>query len=278
MVGAGGSLIQGWFEVRRPEAGVFTIGEPLHVEAVKSSLVVGEERAVLIDTGMGVADVRALVASLTDRPVTVINSHAHWDHIGGNRLFAGHAEILIHEAEATALAAGVGNVKLRAAFAPEHLRGPLPDGFDVEAVAFPPVAATGTLRGGEVFDLGGRSLEVLHTPGHSPGGIVLFDRANGVLFGTDVAYADDLYAFGQDADLGAYRATMARLAELAPTLRTVYSCHGESPMAPALLPRMRDALDEVAAGRTPAAVADGVARHVFDGFGVLARPAEGTGG
>ena len=273
-----GSLVQGWFKVRRPEAGVLTIVEPLHVEAVKSSLVVGEERAVLIDTGMGVADLRALVATLTDRPVTIINSHAHWDHIGGNQLFAGHTEILIHEAEAATLAAGVGNTKLRAAFAPEHLRGPLPDGFDPETVAFPPVPATGTLRGGEVFDLGGRRLEVLHAPGHSPGGIVLLDRANGVLFGTDVAYADDLYAFGEDADLDEYRATMGRLAELAPALRTVYSCHGKSPMAPALLPRMRDALEAVAAGRTPETVVDGVARHAFDGFGVLARPAEGAGG
>ena len=268
-MGAGTGLAQGWFEVRRPEPGVFTIGEPLHVEDVKSSLVVGDERAVLIDTGMGVGDIRALVGELTDRPVTVVNSHAHWDHVGGNHLFAGEAEILIHEAEAADLAAGVGNAKLREAFAPEHLRGSLPPGFDVERVVFPPTPATRTVRGGETLDLGGRTLEIVHAPGHSPGGIVLLDRANGVLFGTDVAYADALYCFGEEADLGVYRATMARLAALAPALRVVYSCHGPSPMDPALLPRMRDALDAVAAGRPADGVGDGVARHNFDGFAVL---------
>lgn len=274
-MGSETKLVQGWFEVRRPEPGVFTIVEPLHVEEVKSSLVVGAERAVLIDTGMGVGDIRALVAELTEQPVTIVNSHAHWDHIGGNHLFAGETEVLIHEAEAANLAAGVGNAKLRQAFAPEHLRGPLPPGFDVETVVFPPIPATRTLHGDETLDLGGRTLEVLHAPGHSPGGIVLLDRANGVLFGTDVAYPHDLYCFGKASDLGAYRATMTRLAELAPVLRVVYSCHGPSPMDPALLPRMRDALDAVAAGRPPDAVRDGVARHGFEGFAVLV-PARGA--
>jgi len=268
-VGSATGLAQGWFEVRRPEPGVFTIVEPLHAEEVKSSLVVGDERAVLIDTGMGVGDIRALVEALTDRPLTVVNSHAHWDHIGGNHLFAPDTDILIHEAEAAPLAAGVGNAKLRQAFAPEHLRGRLPPGFDVESVVIPPTPATRTLHGGETLDLGGRTLEVIHAPGHSPGGIVLLDRANGVLFGTDVAYPHDLYCFGKESDLSAYRATMTRLAELAPSLRVVYSCHGPSPMDPALLPRMRDALDAIAAGRSPDEVGDGVARHAFAGFAVL---------
>lgn len=69
-------LEQGWFDVRQPEPGVFVIEEPLHEERVNSFLVVGSDRAVLIDTGKGVGDIRALVEGLTDRPVTVVNSHA----------------------------------------------------------------------------------------------------------------------------------------------------------------------------------------------------------
>ena len=263
------TLVQGWFRVEQPEPGVFVIEEPLHVERVKSFLVVGGERAVLIDTGMGVGDIRALVEELTDRPLTVVNSHAHWDHVGGNVLFAGLAAVLIHEAEAEDLERGVGNDRLQAAFAPAHLLGPLPASFDPGTAEIPPSRATARLRGGEVLDLGGRSLEVIHAPGHSPGGIVLWDRAGGALFSTDVAYADELLCVGDDADFAAYQATMNRLAALEPTPRVCYPSHGLSPMDPALQPRMRDALAAIARGRLPEEIEDEVARHVFDGFSVL---------
>lgn len=262
-------LIAGWFRLDHPEPGVVTIEEPLHEERVKSYLVVGNERAVLIDTGMGVGDLRSLVDGLTDRPLTVVNSHAHWDHVGGNAAFVGRAEILIHAAEARDLERGVPNSKVRAAFAEEHRRGPLPVGFDPATAVIAPTRADRALGGGEWLDLGGRTLEVIHAPGHSPGGIVLLDRGNGALFSTDVAYPEALYCFATGTDLDAYRATMAGLAALAPTLRVVYPSHGVSPMAPEMLPRMRDALDAIGEGRPADEVADGKARHRFDGFAVL---------
>src|SRR5688572_30741691 len=96
-------LVQSWFEVWEIEPGVFAIEEPFHKERVKSYLVVGSGRAVLIDTGMGVGDISNVARSLTKLPVSVINSHAHWDHIGGNWRFS---EIAIHRSEAAALTMG----------------------------------------------------------------------------------------------------------------------------------------------------------------------------
>ena len=262
-----GDLVQGWFAVSAPEDGVFTIEEPLE-ERVKSYLVVGSKRAILIDTGTGVGDIRAVVAELTDRPVTVVNSHAHWDHIGGNRLFA---DILIHPAEADVLRRGLPNERLRANFAPDRLLGPLPAGFDPSDVAFPPTPPTGLLHDGEILDLGGRQLEVIHGPGHSPGGIVLLDRDGRTLFSTDVAYPGALYCLAPDADLGAYRETMARLAPLAREVDRAYPAHDASPMDPALLPLMRDALDAVAGGRSPDAIDGDILIHTFNGFSVWLR-------
>jgi glyoxylase-like metal-dependent hydrolase (beta-lactamase superfamily II) len=92
--------VQAWFETTEVEPGIHAIEEPFHVERVKSYLVTGEDRAILVDTGMGVANIRDEVGRLTGLPVTVINSHAHWDHIGGNALFD---DILIHPAEADEL-------------------------------------------------------------------------------------------------------------------------------------------------------------------------------
>ena len=253
-----------WFAVRRAEPGICIIEEPYHVERVKSYLIEGSERAIVLDTGMGVGDLRGLVASLTDRPVFVVNSHAHWDHIGGNRQFD---EIWIHAAEASMLDAGVPNERLRRAFQPEFLTGPLPDGLDLTTLAFPPTPATGVLADGHVFDLGGRMLEVLHCPGHSPGGIALLDAASGALFSTDVAYAGALYVY-DPTDLATYHASLARLAELAPDLSAVYPSHDASPISPQLLPPMRDAVAAIIDGLAPTSTTGDMARYDFDGFAV----------
>jgi glyoxylase-like metal-dependent hydrolase (beta-lactamase superfamily II) len=254
---------QPWFAVRRVEPDTFIIEEPHHDERVKCYLIEGRNRALLLDTGMGVGDLRRLVDGLTDRPVFVVNSHAHWDHIGGDRQFD---EIWIHSAEAEDVARGVPNEPLRRAFAPEHLAGSLPDGFDPRTATFPPVRPTGLVTDGQRFDLGGRVLETLHCPGHSPGGIVLLDAANGMLFSTDVAYAGALYVY-RPADLPVYERSLARLAAL-PDLRAVYPSHNASPIDPALLSAMRDGVAAIIAGRAPSSREDDMVRYDFDGFAV----------
>ncbi|HWK81769.1 MAG TPA: MBL fold metallo-hydrolase [Thermomicrobiales bacterium] len=257
-----------WFTVRETDPGVWTIEEPFHEERVKSFLISGTDRAILLDTGMGVADIRAVAESLTGLPISVVNSHAHWDHIGGNRLFA---EIAIHPAEAADLEAGAPNAVLRPWFAPEHLSGPLPDGVTAETIVIPPSRATHLLADGETIALGGRTLEVIHGPGHSPGGISLLDRANGLLFSTDVAYAGALYVYAAE-DLPIYQRSLARLAALAPELRMVLPSHNACPIAPEMLPRMAAGVAEVVDGRPPDWRRGSVSGWDFDGFSLELKP------
>lgn len=257
-----------WFAVRVAEPGIHIIEEPHHIERVKSYLVTGQDRAVLIDTGMGVGNIREVVEGITSLPVTVVNSHAHWDHVGGNHLFD---EILIHPAEAADLAHGFPNARMRAWFAPSQLTGPLPEGIDLDTLAIPPSRASGMLAEGDVIDLGGRGLEVLHCPGHSPGGIVLLDRANGILFSTDVAYRGYLYAYAGPS-LGVYFASLQRLAAIAPVVRVVYPSHDDSPISPELLHPIAEAMEVVADHGSPDEIRDD--RQVFDfgEFGVFLFP------
>jgi glyoxylase-like metal-dependent hydrolase (beta-lactamase superfamily II) len=258
-----GALEQGWFAVDEPSPGVWRIQEPLHDENVKSFLVVGSERAALIDTGMGVGDIRQVVRGITSLPVVVINSHAHWDHIGGNALFD---EIWIHEAEAEGLMTGVSNDTLRRWFAPDHLRGPLPEGMSAESIAYPPTPPTGTLEGGEEIDLGDRCLEAIHAPGHSPGGVALWDEHNRVLFTTDVAYPCALLVYSRE-DMRVYRHTMERLASLEPAPVAVYGSHCDVEMPVGMLAAQRDALAAVVEGMEPTRTLDrGILEWVFDGF------------
>lgn len=256
-------LTQDWFAIEEPSPGVFRIQEPLHDENVKSFLVVGSERAALLDTGMGVGDIRAVVASLTSLPVVVINSHAHWDHIGGNALFD---ETWIHEAEAGGLVNGVPNEILRPWFDPDRLRGPLPAGATAESISYPPTPATGTLEGGEEIDLGDRSLEIIHCPGHSPGGVALWDEHNRVLFTTDVAYPCTLLVHERE-DLPEYLKSFERLVALDPTPTAVFGSHCDTEMPVAMLSAQRDAIAAIIDGLEPTRqLENGVQRWEFDGF------------
>ena len=259
-------LRQAWFEIEELASGVHAITEPFHAEHVRSHLILGRDRVLLIDTGMGIGDLRAVVDELTSLPLTVVNSHTHWDHIGSNWQFD---EIAVHRAEADRLPLGAPNERVRRAFAEDELSAPLPPGFDPKTATIRPSRATTLLSGGERFDLGGRELEIIHAPGHSPGGIVLLDRASGLLFSTDVAYAGPLYAFGEDADLAAYRQTLGLLADLAPSLEAVFPSHNVARIEPALLIAMRDGIEAVTAGRAPETMRDSVARHRFNGFSIL---------
>jgi len=259
-------IARDWFDIRPIAPGIVVIEEPLHYERVKSYLISGNERAILFDTGMGVGNMHGVAAELNSLPLTVVLSHAHWDHIGDAWRFD---NVAIHRSEADILAKGVENERLRRGFAPGTLRGSLPADVVLEDLKFPPVIATGLLDEGDTFELGGRTLRVLHTPGHSPGGVSLLDEHAGILLSADAAYAGVLYCHLTGSDLTTYRRTMTRLAKLAPSLASVLPSHNDTPMDPRILLPMRDGLDAIALGRSPDLVDGNVASHTFDAFSVL---------
>jgi len=254
-----------WYEISTPSPGVFALLEPLQVERVLSYLIVGSERALLIDTGTGAVSMKAAVETLTDLPVLLINSHSHWDHVGNNDEFA---EIAIHRAEAHELAHTYSRTDIERFFGEGALLGPLPEGRRIDSISIEVSIPTLLLDGGESFELGGRTINTLHTPGHAPGLLSFLDEEQGILFSTDTAYLGHLYAYSVDTDLPTYIRSMELLASLAPSLTTVHPSHNTDTMSPEFLPKMRDALLDVANGREPEAMDEWRTIHEFDGFGV----------
>jgi glyoxylase-like metal-dependent hydrolase (beta-lactamase superfamily II) len=97
-----------WFAVEQVEPGTWLVAEPGHVNCF---LVEGGDQAVLVDTGLGLADIRAAAESLTGKPILAVNTHSHSDHRGGNRQFV---DIAAHPLAADALTAPVPGEQLAA--------------------------------------------------------------------------------------------------------------------------------------------------------------------
>jgi glyoxylase-like metal-dependent hydrolase (beta-lactamase superfamily II) len=233
----------GWFATRQLEPGVYLISEPMHVN---SFLIEGHAAAALIDTGLGIGNIHAVAEDLASHDVFALNTHYHFDHSGGNHRFARR---LIHEAGATAIGQAVGPDLYRryARFIADLLEAlprlrdlddqfchfltdetmprPLPADFDPAAWSYVPTTPTRTLREGDKVELGGRSLTVLHTPGHTPDSICLLDERNGVLFGGDTINTGPIYAQLPDSDIKAFAKSTRRLAELADSVRVIYVAH-----------------------------------------------------
>lgn len=243
------TIQQGWFEVAEIGAGVWSISEPGHVEYVYSYLIEGERDLAILDTGMSVGDFAGLVREISDRVPLVIQSHAHWDHIGASWQFD---RVLVHPTEREALAAGYPNEKLRPWFNEDELTGiPLPASFDINTAEIPGATASGELHDGQLIDLGNRQIELTHTPGHSPGGMTILDRTSRLLFPGDAANYGPIYLDGEDADPIAYRNTVKQLAALSSEAGLVYPSHYDVPMQPSDLLELEQAYEEVMAGREP---------------------------
>jgi glyoxylase-like metal-dependent hydrolase (beta-lactamase superfamily II) len=235
-----------WFEVYKVAPDVFAIYEPHQFEETISYLILGRERALLFDTGMGIGDLKALTSKITTLPVNVLNSHTHNDHVGDNWQFD---TVYGMDTEFTRQNAKGSKADAQAEIAPGEICGVPPAGFNPFAYATRPWHATKWLHDGDSIDLGGRTIEVIATPGHTPDSICLFDRANGLLFSGDTYYPGPIWLFRPETDLVAYGKSVRRLAALQPQVRLVLGAHNV-PVAPLeVLGELAAAFEKVQAGQ-----------------------------
>lgn len=179
-------------------------------------LLEGEDRALLIDTGVGIGDLGGFVESLTEKPITVLLTHTHWDHIGGASQFD---DVRVSETELPE--DGVVRIDSLSSefthrpreFADRWLAegNAFPDEFDPETYSFDPAPAT-AVTPDTTIDLGGRAVEVRATPGHSPGHVVVLDRESETVYGGDIIHGGKgLYVQFEDSDINQYLESMKRL-------------------------------------------------------------------
>lgn len=213
----------GWWRVRSVGDGVTWIDEPHVREFYRCNVwhVRGRDRDMLVDSGMGVVSLRNWVPLVTERPLEAVASHTHFDHVGCHHEFPCRS---CHGAEAHLLRAPTRENTFADKYVTDDIFTALPpEPYRSSTYAVAAAPATRLLWDGDVVDLGDRRFEVIHTPGHSPGGIALWEAATGVLFSGDIVYDGELIEGTSAQEQDQYIRSMERL--LALPVRVVHGGH-----------------------------------------------------
>lgn len=184
-------------------------------------LVVGEEKALIIDTMNGYEDVKAIARTVTELPLMVVNTHAHWDHVLGNIYFE---EVYIHPDDLELLKKSMKNHGL------------------------PKVRS---LLDGDVIQLGGIDLEVFHIPGHTPGGVCLLNRRDRILFSGDSIIEQTWMQMDESLPMPVFLAALEKLGKVRNEFDYILTGHTREGLEDAsLYEAHKKAVKEVAEGQT----------------------------
>ncbi len=255
-----------WFELYQIDELTYALLEPYHEEEVISYLLMGTERALLIDTGMGIGNIKKEVDKLTDLPVIVVNTHGHFDHMGDNhrfnevRAFDDHSEVALIER-------GHSNIEC-AEYMGTGAYVNLPTGFNPTTYEVQPSPVTRRLKHLETIELGARTLTVHHTPGHSPGSICLRDSRDGLLFTGDTVYPGTLVAHLDCVNVKDYVASLNYLENLLDRVSNLCPAHNEAYAPKTLIAEIIDAFRQINAGKIEGEVQNKTILYRFEQFGI----------
>lgn len=161
-----------WFTYKQIVPNIWGIAEFNHFEKVISYLIIGKRQALLFDTGMGIKSIKEVVNKLTKLPISVLNSHAHYDHVGGNKEF----KMIITSRYQTSV---------------------LPFRFSI-----------------------------IHTPGHSPDSICLYEKKLGYIFSGDTIYSGPIYLHLKESKLSDYKKSINKLIKIN-SIKKIFPGHND---------------------------------------------------
>jgi glyoxylase-like metal-dependent hydrolase (beta-lactamase superfamily II) len=211
-----------WYETIRFADDVTLIHEPWIKPFFRCNMwhVRGRDRDLLFDSGLGHFSLRAHVPLVTERELVCVASHTHFDHIGCHHEFPG---CCVHGAEFEGLANPTPHSTLADPYATDDMFIRQPAGWDASSYAVKPAQPGRKLEHGDVIDLGNRAFEVVHTPGHSPGGIGLVEKRTGTFLSGDIIYDGPLIDDAFHSHIPTYVDTLERVRKIAPA--TIHGGH-----------------------------------------------------
>jgi glyoxylase-like metal-dependent hydrolase (beta-lactamase superfamily II) len=264
------STSQSWFHVYAIHPTIFAIYEPYQCEEVISYLIVGSQKSLLIDTGMGIGNIEKVVNELSSVPLTVINTHTHHDHIGDNWRFEQsligiqcefskkNDHDLFNEAQNE-----IKDGMIREEY--------LPKDFDRKSYRIKPFSITKYISDGEIINLGNeRKIIVIFTPGHTPDSISLLDIQERVLFVGDTFYQGPIFLYRPETNLEDYIKSLENLVCVIKTnkVELIIPSHNTPNVDPDLLIMALEAIKKVKEGKIIAKKTDDnlYNQYEFDDF------------
>jgi glyoxylase-like metal-dependent hydrolase (beta-lactamase superfamily II) len=232
--------------------------------------LVGTDKSLLFDTGLGIGDIKKLVSELNSVELLVINSHTHYDHIGGNYQFQ---KIYGVDTEFSQLnTKGNSHEEVKEFVSEGWIWKETPNDFDATKYQIKPYNVSKILKDAERIDLGNRVLEIIFTPGHSPDSLCLLDRKNRLLFTGDTFYPAPLYAHFPESNLNQYAATAKLLLQLQDQVDYVVPSHNQTLLPSSYLEKLDLAFRSIQNGTAKfREQKDSVREYLFDGFSILVK-------
>ena len=196
---------------------------------VRFFLLAGSEKALFIDSGNTKgADLKGMAAGLTELPVLLMNTHGDPDHAAGNGAFA---EFYMHPADEALYRSRGGEGKI------------IP------------------LKDGQVLDLGGRPLKIIHIPGHTPGSVAVLDVNAGVLYSGDSVQNSNMFMFGPGRSFAELAKSLKKLQALKDSISVIHPSHGTFPEQPELIDKIAEGASVIIAHKYPEAAEGGKGAH-----------------
>lgn len=178
---------------------------------VRCFLLLGTDKALLIDTGMSGEDIKSIAEGMTELPISLINTHADVDHVGGNKYFE---EAYMHPAELY------------------NYKGKIIPVWD-----------------GDIINLGNREIKIIHTPGHTPGSIALYDIKYKALFSGDPIQDGSIFLFGPQREINAYKISLNRINDMKSDIDNIYPSHGSVPVSTDIIADLIKGTEDIINGK-----------------------------
>lgn len=253
-----------WFEIYQINPATYALLEPYHCEEVICYLIIGKDTAVLFDSGMGIADIHAEVSAITNLPVIVINSHSHYDHIGGNHHFK-EIRCFKNKFENDRIERGYSNKECRQ-YMTEGSYKNLPANVDLETFFVHGSRVTKYLQEREVIDLGGRRLTVHYTPGETPGAISLYDDLYRIFFTGDLLHPGGMWLYQKESDWKNFCQSIKQLSSNMKGVEFICPAHNEFCVSPEFVNKVELAIQAVNDNVIQGKSKENFLAFDFDGF------------
>ena len=227
-----------WFTVEKIDSDTFVISEYKHWEETHCYLLLGEKFSVLIDTGLGVGNIKEVIESITSSPILVLTTHVHWDHIGGHKFFNNFA---VHENEVKWISEKfpipLQTVKKQITLKPCAF----PKDFNIDSYNIFNGTPNLILHDGDIINCGNRHIKVIYTPGHSPGHCCFYEEEKGYLYSGDLIYHGCLDIFYPSTDPSAFMKSVNLIKAL--DIKKILPAHHQLDISVDIIKKIADAFD-----------------------------------